>query len=74
MPRWLIPLAMGVLLAGGLLIPAAWAGLLLAVLALFLTWLVLLSWPVLATPARVLRVVVVVVVAVAAVWRLTGHA
>lgn len=73
LPRWLIPVLMGLLLLGGLLIPTPLAGLLLVVLAAFLAWLVALSWPLLPVGARGLRLVVVAIVFAAAVWRLTGR-
>jgi hypothetical protein len=45
LPRLILPIVMGVLLLGGLLLPSQFAGLLLLVVAVFLGWLLALSWP-----------------------------
>lgn len=74
MPRWTLPVLMGVLLLAGLLIPSPWAGLLLVVLALFLAWLVALSWPRLTPGTRALRLLVIAVVVFGAYRKLTGRA
>lgn len=72
LPRWLVPLLLGVLLVLGLALPSRWAGLLLLVPAVFLLWLLLLSWPVLQPVGRFLRMVAVLLVLGAAVARLAG--
>lgn len=73
LPRWFVPVALGLFLLAGLFISSAWAGLFLLVVAAFLGWLTALSWPVLQPGARWIRAAVVVVVAIAAIWRVTGH-
>jgi hypothetical protein len=74
LPKLVVPIAMGALLLAGLLITAAWSGLLLLALAAFLGWLLALSWPALVPSSRWIRLLVVVAIVAAAVWRLTGSA
>ena len=59
LPRWLIPVAMAVLLVTGFALEGVLAGLCLLAVGLFLLWLVLLSWPVLTVGSKAIRVVVV---------------
>jgi len=73
LPRLVLPIAMGLLLLGGLLLPSQFAGLLLLVVAVFLGWLLALSWPVLNGSSRAIRLLVVVVVTFATFWRLAGY-
>ena len=64
-PRWLMVVTPGVLLFAGLVMPAsvAWVGaLLLALVGVFLGWLLLLSWPVLGASSKLLRLIVIVAV------------
>ncbi len=64
-PRWLMVVLPGVLLFAGLVMPAslAWlGGLLLALVGVFLGWLLLLSWPVLGASSKLLRLIVIVAV------------
>lgn len=64
-PRWIMVVLPGVLLFAGLVMPAslAWlGGLLLALVGVFLGWLLLLSWPVLGQSSRLLRLIVIVAV------------
>lgn len=70
LPRWLVPLIMLALAVTGVFVrgPIGFAA--LAVVAIFLGWLALLSWPVLTPGARALRVLAVGVVAAAAVIQL----
>lgn len=72
MPRWLIPVIMGVLLLAGLLIKAAWAGIFIIAIAVFLGWLLALSWPVLLTGSRIFRSIVIVIVFAVGVMKLMG--
>lgn len=63
MPRWVVPVVMGLLLAAGLFLDdsLAWLGtLLLLVVTLFVGWLYALSWPVLAPSGRMARGLVLV--------------
>ena len=64
-PRWIMVVLPAVLLFGGLVMPVglAWlGGLLLALVGVFLGWLLLLSWPVLSMSSRLLRLIVIVAV------------
>ncbi|MFN8182847.1 MAG: DUF6703 family protein [Candidatus Nanopelagicales bacterium] len=72
-PRALIVIGMAALLVAGLLLPAAIGSVLLVVLGLFLLWLVALSWPVLPTGSRMMRVVTVGLVFGAAALRAAGR-
>jgi hypothetical protein len=72
LPRLVVPLLLGILLVIGLAVHSPWAGLLLLVPALFLLWLLVLSWPVISPAGRALRLVAVVAVVAAAVLRLAG--
>lgn len=72
MPRWLIPVIMAVLMLLGLFIEAAWAGIFIIAIAVFLAWLLALSWPVILPSSRAFRVIVIAVVAVVGVMKLMG--
>lgn len=65
LPRWLVGIVPGVLLLGGLLAPPPWGTIMLGVVALFLFWLLVLSWPRLAGRSRVIRTFVVLLLAAA---------
>jgi hypothetical protein len=71
-PKVLVGLVAGAVLLGGLLAPPPWGPLLLIVVAVFLAWLVLLSWPALDTRGRLMRLVTLVLVVVAAVVSWNG--
>lgn len=63
LPRLLVPALVGVLVLTALGAPA-WAGLpALALVLLFVAWLTFLSWPVIPTSGRLLRVVLLVLLA-----------
>lgn len=72
-PRPLIVILMAAFLVGGLLLPPALGAVMLAVLGLFLLWLLILSWPAIAPGSRLLRVITVGLVFGAAVMRSTGR-
>lgn len=72
LPKFVLPIVMGVLLFLGLFIPNPVAGLFLLILGGFLGWLLALSWPALDGSSRVIRVVVVIAVLASAIWRLAG--
>jgi len=72
-PKALVVIGLAAFLVGGLLLPPAIGGVLLVVLGLFLLWLVALSWPILPTGSRVMRVLTVALVLGAAILRLTGR-
>ena len=62
MPRWVIPVVMGLLLATGLFLSDSWAwlgALMLLAVSAFLAWLLALSWPMLTTGGRLARALVV---------------
>ena len=73
LPGWLVPVLIAAFLLGGLVLPFAWAGLLLLVPAFFLLWLLALSWPITSPGGRLLRSLVVLVLFGAAVLRLMGR-
>lgn len=63
LPRWAVPVAMGLLLTAGLFLGGSltWLGaLLLLIVALFVAWLLALSWPVLSGGGRFARGMVAV--------------
>lgn len=68
-PRLVVPLLSLLLLIGGLALPVVPALVCLGLLALFLTWLTFLSWPVLVGQARAVRVATVALVVLAGVGR-----
>jgi hypothetical protein len=67
-----LPLAVALLVAGGLLGPPAVAAPCLAVVALLFGWLLFLSWPALPAGARAVRVAVLAAVVAGAVLTVTG--
>lgn len=72
MPRWLIPVIMGVLMLLGLFIEAAWAGIFFVLVAAFLGWLLALSWPVITQGSKMFRLLVILVVGGVGIMRLLG--
>jgi hypothetical protein len=72
LPLWVIPFAMLVLMLVGLSAPLPIAVPALLVVAAFIGWLAYLSWPVLSSRGRLLRVFMVAIVAFAVAARLTG--
>jgi hypothetical protein len=72
LPGFVIPVALGLLLFLGLVLPWAWAGLLLIAIGLFLLWLTALSWPAVSVGSRALRMVVNVGILALGVGRLVG--
>jgi hypothetical protein len=73
LPAFLIPVLLGVLLFLGLTLNAAWSGLLLILIAVFLIWLTAVSWPAITSGSRLLRVVVDVAVLGLGVLKLLGR-
>lgn len=73
LPTFLVPITLAVLLFLGLVLPYRWAGILLVVIAAFLTWLTAVSWPAVSNGSRVLRVVINVSILVLGVLRLLGR-
>ena len=75
-PRWIMVVLPGVLLFAGLVMPSslAWlGGLLLALVGVFLGWLLLLSWPVLGASSKLLRLIVIVAVFGIAFFKAMGR-
>lgn len=66
LPRWAPFLAVLALLVAGILVPG-WGWILTAVVAVFLAWLLALSWPRLNAVERLMRFAVVVLALVIAV-------
>jgi hypothetical protein len=73
LPAFLIPATLGILLFLGLMLPATWSGLLLILIAVFLTWLTAVSWPVITPGSRFLRVAVDVAVLGLGILKLMGR-
>lgn len=76
MPRWVLPVALALTLFFGLLLDGTWAWLgaiLLGIIAVFLAWLLALSWPLLSGTSRAIRLVVVLAVAGLAVLKALGR-
>jgi hypothetical protein len=73
LPGFLIPVTLGTVLFFGLTLDAAWSGILLILIALFLFWLTAVSWPRITTGSRILRIVVDVAVLVLGGLKLTGR-
>jgi hypothetical protein len=57
----------------GLAMPWHWTGVFLLIPAVFLGWLMVLSWPLLSTPGKLARLVAVVGLLIGFVLRVTGH-
>ena len=72
LPGFVVPALMGLALFLGLVLPWAWAGLLLIAVAAFLTWLAAVSWPMLSTGTRLARMVISLAIAGIGVGRLVG--
>ncbi len=73
LPAFLVPVTLGILLFLGLTLNAAWSGLLLILIAVFLIWLTAVSWPAITPGSRFLRVVVDVGVLGLGVLKLLGR-
>ncbi|MGB7980941.1 MAG: DUF6703 family protein [Candidatus Nanopelagicales bacterium] len=73
LPGFVVPVLLALLLFLGLTIRAEWAGTFLIVIAVFLTWLTAISWPVISARSRVVRVVVDVGVLALGVLKLLGR-
>lgn len=72
MPKWLLGLLTGGLLIAGLMAPLPWGLIAMAIVALFLTWLLALAWPKLDTSGRLVRGAVAVAAITVVVARATG--
>jgi hypothetical protein len=72
LPGWLVPVLLGIMLFVGLAVRAPWAGALLVLVGLFLSWLTAVSWPAITGASRALRVLVNVAVLGMGIAKLTG--
>lgn len=72
LPRWVFVVGLTALLVGGLLLSNPIGGVLLLILATFIGWLLLLSWPVVAPKGRLLRLLVVLAVAGVGISQIVG--
>lgn len=70
LPRWVLPVAVVLLLLGALALPAALGALSAVVLLAFVCWLAYLSWPSLSPGAKLLRAGVAIFVVLIALDRL----
>ena len=70
LPRFVVPIAMVAVTVGGLMTQPPVSGLLVALLALFITWLVFLSWPALSRGNRISRIVILAMLWAYAVTKL----
>jgi Family of unknown function (DUF6703) len=70
LPRLIIPLFTGILFAVGVLASPAIGVLALSIILVFVAWLAYLSWPVVSTGGRLMRLLLVVLVAGLMVFRL----
>lgn len=71
LPRFVVPLVVLAVAAGGVLAPPPVGGVLLALVLVGIAWLAYLSWPALDPAGRVVRALVLVLLAVAVGLRLT---
>jgi hypothetical protein len=72
-PRWVFPLVMALLLLGGLLISnGIIGGILLLLLVLVLVWLTALSWNLLTTVGKLLRIITIGAALAVTIARFTG--
>jgi hypothetical protein len=71
-PPFLVPAVMVALMIAGLAAPTVFAVPALLVILLFVGWLAFLSWPVLGTSQRAVRLFLIAVVVVAGIGRVAG--
>jgi hypothetical protein len=72
LPRWALMVALLVMLVAGLLIPGIIGAALLLILAAMTAWLLILSWPLLDTKGRFLRLMVPLALTAVAILGLTS--
>ncbi len=68
LPRWLPPLVIAALFVGGLAVHGWGGAAMLLVVAVFLAWLAVLSWPAVPPSTRVLRVVAIGALLALSIW------
>jgi hypothetical protein len=69
LPRWVVLIALLVVVVAGLSLPGALGAVLLLVVAVVLGWLLRLAWPVLPPPARLPRLLTIALVVGYAGWK-----
>jgi hypothetical protein len=69
LPRWLPPVAIAALFIAGLAVPGWVGAALLLVVAAFVAWLGVLSWPALSAQGRLVRLAVPAALVALAVWQ-----
>lgn len=75
-PRWLLVVLMATCMVTGLMLTGslAWlGGIFLLIVSVFLGWLLALSWPVLGTGSRLIRLITVVAIIGIAVMKFAGR-
>lgn len=72
MPRWIFPIATVAILLLGLFIQGPIGALFLVLLVLLLGWLLLLSWPVISTGSKVIRLAALGLLIIAAWMQLNS--
>jgi hypothetical protein len=70
LPRFVVPIAMVAVTVGGLMAQPPRSGVLVALLAAFVSWLVFLSWPALSRGNRIVRTVILAMLLAYAVTQL----
>ena len=73
LPGFLLPVVFAIMLFFGLVLASPWAGILLILIGLFLSWLTAVSWPAISSGSRVLRVAVDLGMLVLGVLKLLGR-
>ena len=76
LPRWIMVVAPGLFLFGGLVLTGPWAllgALLLLLVGLFLGWLLALAWPRLSGASRMLRLIIIVAIVSLAYFKALGR-
>ena len=76
LPRWIMVVAPGLFLFGGLVAVGPWAALgamLLLLVGAFLGWLLALAWPRLSGGSRMLRLIIIVAILGLAFFKATGR-
>ncbi len=69
LPRWVPPVVLAALFIGGLAVHGWGGAVMLLIVTAFLAWLAVLSWPALAPPTRLLRVLALAVLLALCVWQ-----
>ena len=75
LPRWIMVVAPGLFLFGGLVMVGPWAplgSLLLLLVAAFLAWLLALAWPRLGDGSKMLRLIIIVAIIGLAFFKAVG--